>query len=138
MHVNFLTVPRLPGQAVGGITKLDNVATGESMTLNVEYNQLDPLLRATVSPKGDVAGPDGLSPYPGNINQFVTSRVRCIPLRTATRRTVAFRLAPLSPFFATPSLGPGVRALRGDAGADVGRHGRVCEPEVRRLEKDAV
>lgn len=27
------------------------------MTVNVEYNQLDPLLRATVSPEGDVNDP---------------------------------------------------------------------------------
>lgn len=27
------------------------------MTVNVEYNQLDPLLRATVSPEGDVDDP---------------------------------------------------------------------------------
>mmetsp|Transcript_31207 Transcript_31207/g.107294 ORF Transcript_31207/g.107294 Transcript_31207/m.107294 type:complete len:598 (+) Transcript_31207:2-1795(+) len=84
MHVNFLTVPRLPGQAVGGITKLDNIKTGESMTLNVEYNQLDPLLRATVSPDGDVAGEDGLSPYPGNINQFVLA---CAPYAATLART---------------------------------------------------
>lgn len=66
LHCNFLTVPRFPGQAVGGIARLDNAAEGKSMVINVEYNQLDPLLRATVSPEGDVAGPDGIhSPYPG-------------------------------------------------------------------------
>ena len=32
-------------------------ATPQSMTVNVEYNQLDPLLRATVSPDGDVDDP---------------------------------------------------------------------------------
>ena len=71
LHCNFLTVPRFPGQAVGGIAKLTHT-DGREMTLNVEYNQLDPLLRATVNKNGDVAGDDGVhSPYPGNINQFV-------------------------------------------------------------------
>lgn len=34
-------------------------------------SQLDPLLRATVSPEGDVNDASGWSPYPGNINQLV-------------------------------------------------------------------
>jgi len=38
----------------------------------VEYNQLDPMLRATVSPEGDVNDPvTGLSPFPGNTNNIV-------------------------------------------------------------------
>ena len=42
------------------------------MILSVEYNQLDPLLRATVSPEGDIADEaTGFSPYPGNINVLV-------------------------------------------------------------------
>lgn len=42
------------------------------MTINVEYNQLDPLLRETVAPEGDVNDPEtGFSPYPGNINQLL-------------------------------------------------------------------
>lgn len=42
------------------------------MIINVEYNQLDPILRATVSPEGDVNDPaTGLSPFPGNTNNLV-------------------------------------------------------------------
>ena len=38
----------------------------------MEYNQLDPILRATISPEGDVNDPEtGLSPFPGNINNIV-------------------------------------------------------------------
>ncbi|KAJ8600506.1 hypothetical protein CTAYLR_010064 [Chrysophaeum taylorii] len=85
LHCNFLTVPRFPGQAVGGIAKLDNAAEGKSMVINVEYNQLDPLLRSTVSPSGDVAGPDGVhSPYPGNINSFVLA---CKPYASTLDKT---------------------------------------------------
>lgn len=40
-----------------------------TMVINVEYNQLDPLLRATGHPDGDVNCETGYSPYPGNINQ---------------------------------------------------------------------
>jgi hypothetical protein len=39
------------------------------MVINVEYNQLDPLLRATGHLDGDVNDESGYSPYPGNINQ---------------------------------------------------------------------
>eukprot|EP00629_Pelagomonadales_sp_RCC1024_P017222 CAMPEP_0119265938 /NCGR_PEP_ID=MMETSP1329-20130426/4593_1 /TAXON_ID=114041 /ORGANISM="Genus nov. species nov., Strain RCC1024" /LENGTH=611 /DNA_ID=CAMNT_0007265795 /DNA_START=9 /DNA_END=1840 /DNA_ORIENTATION=+ len=83
LHCTFLAVPRLPGQAVGGIARLDH-ADGRAMTLNVEYNQLDPLLKATGG-SGDVAGPDGVhSPFPGNINQFVLA---CGPYAETLERT---------------------------------------------------
>jgi UDP-sugar pyrophosphorylase len=75
--VNSLAVPRYAKQAVGAITKLVYTGSEEDagvlttvanaltfsssgkkeMTVNVEYNQLDPLLRATVSPEGDVNDP---------------------------------------------------------------------------------
>lgn len=71
LEVNSLAVPRVAKQAVGAIVKLSH-ADGRDMTINVEYNQLDPLLRATVSPDGDVnEASTGNSPYPGNINQLV-------------------------------------------------------------------
>ncbi len=35
------------------------------MTVNVEYNQLDPLLRATSHPDGDANDDTGFSPFPG-------------------------------------------------------------------------
>ncbi len=38
----------------------------------MEYNQLDPLLRSSGFPEGDVNDPStGLSPFPGNINQLL-------------------------------------------------------------------
>lgn len=63
--MNSLAVPRRAKEAIGGIALLTRPGTGESMTVNVEYNQLDPLLRATVNPEGDVNDATGLSPYPG-------------------------------------------------------------------------
>ena len=44
----------------------------KSLVINVEYNQLDPLLRSQGDRKGDVADPStGFSPYPGNANNIV-------------------------------------------------------------------
>jgi UDP-sugar pyrophosphorylase len=40
--------------------------------INVEYNQLDPLLRTQGDGKGDVADPEtGYSPFPGNANNLI-------------------------------------------------------------------
>ena len=69
--VNSLAVPRKAKEAIGAITRLKG-RDGSSMTINVEYNQLDPLLRATIHPEGDVNDDKtGFSPFPGNINQLV-------------------------------------------------------------------
>lgn len=69
--MNSLTVPRKAKQAIGGIAKLVN-DKGEERTINVEYNMLDPLLRATGHPDGDVNDKEtGFSPFPGNINQLL-------------------------------------------------------------------
>lgn len=71
LDVNSLAVDRVAKQSVGAITRLVH-ADGRQMTINVEYNQLDPLLRNTISPQGDVNEPTtGLSPFPGNINQLL-------------------------------------------------------------------
>jgi UDP-sugar pyrophosphorylase len=70
--MNSLAVPRRAGQAIGGIAKLRN-DKGQQKTINVEYNQLDPMLRGTREFKdGDVNDPNtGYSPFPGNINQLL-------------------------------------------------------------------
>jgi len=69
LDFNSIAVNRIPGEAVGGLAKL--VCGDKELTLNVEYNQLDPMLRATVSPKGDVPNEQGFSMFPGNINVLV-------------------------------------------------------------------
>merc|ERR1719183_966448 len=53
LEVNSLSVPRKAKDAMGAITLLKHT-DGSQITLNVEYNQLDPLLRATTNPDGDV------------------------------------------------------------------------------------
>jgi len=67
---NSIGVNRIPGEAVGGLARLVKPGSPD-LTLNVEYNQLDPLLRATVCPEGDVADARGFSLFPGNINLLV-------------------------------------------------------------------
>lgn len=62
--VNSLACPRKAGEAIGGITRLKH-QDGREMTINVEYNQLDPLLRATTHPDGDKNDESGYSPFPG-------------------------------------------------------------------------
>ena len=68
---NTVTVPRQAQAAVGAICRLAKEDGSDATTLCVEYNQLDPLLRATVDPAGDTPDECGLSPYPGNTNQLV-------------------------------------------------------------------
>lgn len=66
--MNSLTIPRLPCEAMGAICKLTKETGDASMVLNVEYNQLDALLKAS-GEEGDVAyGSSGMSKYPGNCN----------------------------------------------------------------------
>jgi UDP-sugar pyrophosphorylase len=85
---NSIAVNRVPGEAVGGITTL--VKPGSpSLTINVEYNQLDPLLRATVSPEGDVPNAQGFSRFPGNINLLVIRMEPYLRVLEASRGIIA-------------------------------------------------
>lgn len=84
---NSVAVNRIPGEAVGGLAKL--VKGDTAITLNVEYNQLDPLLRATVSPEGDVPNEQGFSMFPGNINVLVIKLASYVGLLERTRGIIA-------------------------------------------------
>ena len=89
--VNSMTVPRRAGDAVGAIVRLvkreeeGGGKDGGSLTINVEYNQLDPLLRASSGfSGGDQNGSNGLSPFPGNMNQLVVDLAAYLPALEAT------------------------------------------------------
>eukprot|EP00451_Oxyrrhis_marina_P015339 CAMPEP_0204318502 /NCGR_PEP_ID=MMETSP0469-20131031/6570_1 /ASSEMBLY_ACC=CAM_ASM_000384 /TAXON_ID=2969 /ORGANISM="Oxyrrhis marina" /LENGTH=587 /DNA_ID=CAMNT_0051299563 /DNA_START=75 /DNA_END=1838 /DNA_ORIENTATION=+ len=69
--MNSVAVPRVAGEAAGAICKLKQ-ADGSALTINVEYNQLGPLLSGTPA-GGDVPDATGFSPYPGNINVLLLS-----------------------------------------------------------------
>ena len=75
--MNSLCVPRLPGEPVGGICRLEPAPAGKgdrasrrAVCVNVEYSVLDSVLRSSAAfAAGDVASADtGFSPFPGNIN----------------------------------------------------------------------
>lgn len=69
--MNTISVPRRAGDASGAIMQLAK-QDGRSLTVNVEYNQLDALVRASMDPRGDFNDPaTGYSPFPGNTNQIL-------------------------------------------------------------------
>jgi len=72
-HMNSICIPRLAGEAAGAIARLEHKTDPEkSLVINVEYNQLDPLLSSQGDRKGDVPDPKtGYSPFPGNANNIV-------------------------------------------------------------------
>ena len=70
LDINSICVPRRPKDAVGAICKLKK-SDGSFITNNVEYNQLDSLLKEKYNKEGDVANKDGLSDFPGNINVLI-------------------------------------------------------------------
>ena len=84
---NSIAVNRIPGEACGGLTRL--VGNGKELTLNVEYNQLDPLLRATVSPEGDVPDAQGFSIFPGNINILIIKASSYVQILERTQGIIA-------------------------------------------------
>jgi len=72
LQMNSVCVPRRPGEAMGAICRLvkeDN--SGDEIVINVEYNQLDALLKAKWNKDGDVANDQGFSHFPGNTNTLV-------------------------------------------------------------------
>jgi len=84
---NSVAVNRIPGEACGGLAKL--VGNGKEMTINVEYNQLDPLLRDTVSPEGDVPNEQGFSMFPGNINVLIIKAASYVRILEQTQGIIS-------------------------------------------------
>ena len=71
-EMNTITVPRMPGEAIGAICKLvDETDPSKEIVINVEYNQLESLLKAKWNAAGDVANAKGFSHFPGNTNTLV-------------------------------------------------------------------
>jgi len=70
--MNTVGVPRMPGEQIGAICKLvDESDSSKELVINVEYNQLDALLKAKWNPEGDVKNDLGYSDFPGNTNTLV-------------------------------------------------------------------
>jgi UDP-sugar pyrophosphorylase len=71
-EMNSIAVPRMPGEAMGAICKLvDQTDSSKEIVINVEYNQLDSLLKAKWNKAGDVANDMGYSHFPGNTNTLI-------------------------------------------------------------------
>eukprot|EP00629_Pelagomonadales_sp_RCC1024_P014903 CAMPEP_0119277948 /NCGR_PEP_ID=MMETSP1329-20130426/18185_1 /TAXON_ID=114041 /ORGANISM="Genus nov. species nov., Strain RCC1024" /LENGTH=667 /DNA_ID=CAMNT_0007278443 /DNA_START=72 /DNA_END=2072 /DNA_ORIENTATION=+ len=71
--MNSVCIPRRGGEAAGAITRLasNDGDASKDLVINVEYNQLEPLLLAATG-AGDGNDPaTGYSPYPGNANVLV-------------------------------------------------------------------
>lgn len=67
-----MCVPRKPGEAMGAICRLVNESDPkDELVINVEYNQLDSLLKSKWNEKGDIANASGYSSFPGNTNTLV-------------------------------------------------------------------
>jgi len=71
--MNTVCVPRRGGEAAGAITKLaatDGDAS-KDLVINVEYNQLEPLLLSATGKGDENDASTGYSPFPGNSNVLV-------------------------------------------------------------------
>ena len=71
-EMNSVCVPRKPGESMGAICKLiKQDESGDEIVINVEYNQLDALLKAKWNENGDIPNEAGYSHFPGNTNTLV-------------------------------------------------------------------
>ena len=68
--INSVCIPRKPGEALGAICKLVK-DDGSSITINVEYNILESLLKEKYNPQGDIPNKEGYSDFPGNTNVLI-------------------------------------------------------------------
>jgi len=89
-EVNSIVVPRKPGEAVGAICTLTK-ENERTLTINVEYNQLDGLFKAIGGEKVDA---HGYSLYPGNINCLVFSVPEYLQTLTETQGCIAEFINP--------------------------------------------
>eukprot|EP00448_Togula_jolla_P020703 CAMPEP_0170583456 /NCGR_PEP_ID=MMETSP0224-20130122/8145_1 /TAXON_ID=285029 /ORGANISM="Togula jolla, Strain CCCM 725" /LENGTH=580 /DNA_ID=CAMNT_0010906785 /DNA_START=77 /DNA_END=1820 /DNA_ORIENTATION=- len=85
--MNSFAAPRRPKDAMGAITRLER-SDGSAITINVEYNQLEPLLLAS-GYDGDYADDTGYSPFPGNMNALVISMGAYVPTLERTGGIIA-------------------------------------------------
>ena len=70
--MNSICVPRMPGESIGAIVKLvSETDSDKELVINVEYNQLDSLLRSKWNKDGDIKNDKGISHFPGNTNTLV-------------------------------------------------------------------
>ena len=71
LALNSLSVRRRGATRRARCSRSRAPPTADRVVANVEYNQLDALVRASLDSRGDVSDATGWSPYPGNCNQLV-------------------------------------------------------------------
>lgn len=89
MAVNSLTVSRKPGEAVGAIMRLEKKSgDAKTLTINVEYNQLEALVKA------EPLDANGFSVYPGNINVLILGIARYLTVLKTTSGIISEFINP--------------------------------------------
>lgn len=99
-HMNTLSIPRRPGEAVGALCCLKSVNDNNEITINVEYNQLDALLKDKFNKEGDIPNENGFSYFPGNSNTI------CFELKhyfTALEKSKGLTPEFINPKYSDPS-----------------------------------
>ena len=87
LDLNFACMPRRAGMALGVLATMTHADSGAVMRVApVEYNQLQPLLKATGGKyaQGDANGADGYSPFPGNTNAIFAALPMYVAVLTRT------------------------------------------------------
>eukprot|EP01063_Lacrimia_lanifica_P017491 TRINITY_DN2456_c0_g1_i1.p1 TRINITY_DN2456_c0_g1~~TRINITY_DN2456_c0_g1_i1.p1 ORF type:complete len:575 (+),score=157.73 TRINITY_DN2456_c0_g1_i1:57-1781(+) len=85
--MNSITVPRKPGEESGSICTLQKDGAA-ALTINVEYNQLNPLLQSAFGRSDEADPATGYSPYPGNVNCFILKLEEYATVLTETKGCV--------------------------------------------------
>lgn len=71
---------RKPGEAVGAIATLIHKETKKTLTMNVEYNQLENIFK-----ENEPVDDNGFSKFPGNTNCFVIRADKYSAILTKTK-----------------------------------------------------
>jgi UDP-sugar pyrophosphorylase len=70
--MNSVCVPRVPGEAMGAICRLvDETDNTKEIVINVEYNQLEGMLKDKWNPEGDIKNEHGYIYFPGKTSTLV-------------------------------------------------------------------
>jgi len=70
LAMNTITIPRVPGEAVGAITKIENKTLNKTITTNIEYNIMSNLAKSLEGGK-EPTDAHGYSVFPGNTNAIL-------------------------------------------------------------------
>ena len=84
---NTICVPRIAGEAAGAIVTLQG--QGKTLTINVEYNQLERLLQNTNRGDGEQVDALDHASFPGNTNAFIIELSRYVEILEESKGIIA-------------------------------------------------